>query len=473
MQASSYKMDSRKFYILSFLLSLSVVFYLLVLRSDSLNSSSFLKSLGIDIEQVHISLGSHKYSLNIAWVLKSRASSCYIEFPEFSLYNPDVNTLEYDTPTGGYYLRYIYNLTVVNLEPSQVYQYRIACSDSFTTSRTKQFEMKGPPGDNDKVTVLSLADWSTGYYSDPIDKYSTRAKPNILPFVKNETRDINTYDMIIHAGDFAYDLSSKNGTMGDRYMNSIESIVSKVPYMTTTGNHESHTNFTHYKKLFRTPGPDLFYSFDIGAAHFVMMDSEAFVGRFHTDLMLNQHLDWIVKDLKQNKKPWTIVVSHRPMYCNPNPNCKVCTNSCTIYSHTFTKYLENYFVEYGVDLYISADVHLYERSKPLIKNVTAMEGKNMFVNPPAPIYIVNGVAGNFDRDDSITTITDTLMDWNVVISKALGWGKVTIHNETHLEWEQFAVGQTQVDDPFELENETPRKIDHFWIVKTELDYVRK
>jgi hypothetical protein len=466
-------MDARRFYILSFLLSLSVVFYVLVLRSDSSDSTSFLTSPTIDIEQVHIALGPHKYSVNIAWVLKRQASSCYLEFPDYNLYNPEVNTLEYETTKGGYYLRYIYNLTVENLVPNELYYYRISCSDSFTISRSKQFEMKGPPGDFDKVTFLSLADWSTGYYSDPADNYATRAKPNILPFVLNATRDINEYDIIVHAGDYAYDLSSDGGNMGDRYMNSIQDLVSRVPYMTATGNHESHTNFTHYRKLFRTPGPDLFYSFDLGAAHFIMMDSEAFVGRFHTDLMLKQHYEWIVKDLKANKKPWTIVVSHRPMYCNPNPKCKVCTNSCTLYSHTFTKYLEQHFLDYGVDLHISADVHLYERSKPIIKNATAQEGKDLFKNPPSPIYIVNGVAGNFDRDDSLSNVAENLMEWNVVISKALGWGKVTIHNDTHLEWQQFVVGQTQIDDPFEIENEKPRTLDHFWIVKTGYDYVKQ
>jgi hypothetical protein len=189
--------------------------------------------------------------------------------------------------------------------------------------------------------------------------------------------------------------------------------------------------------------------------------------------MLKQHYEWIVKDLKANKKPWTIVVSHRPMYCNPNPKCKVCTNSCTIYSHTFTKYLEQHFLDYGVDLHISADVHLYERSKPIIKNATAQEGKDLFKNPPSPIYIVNGVAGNFDRDDSLSNVAENLMEWNVVISKALGWGKVTIHNDTHLEWQQFVVGQTQIDDPFEIENEKPRTLDHFWIVKTGYDYVKQ
>lgn len=97
-------------------------------------------------------------------------------------------------------------------------------------------------------------------------------------------------DLVVHAGDYGYDLNSLNGLMGDRFMSSIQDIAAQVPYMTVPGNHESNTNFTHYKNLFKTPGHELYYSFDLGYAHFVMMDSEAFVGRFHTELMLKNHL---------------------------------------------------------------------------------------------------------------------------------------------------------------------------------------
>lgn len=83
-------------------------------------------------------------------------------------------------------------------------------------------------------------------------------------------------------------------------MNEIQPIAGEIPYMTIPGNHESNTNFTHYKTLFKTPGSELYYSFDYGHAHFVMMDSEAFVGRFHTERMLNEHLKWLQHDLEEN-----------------------------------------------------------------------------------------------------------------------------------------------------------------------------
>jgi hypothetical protein len=102
------------------------------------------------------------------------------------------------------------------------------------------------------------------------------------------SHSIYSYDAILHAGDLGYNLDSYSGKMGDDFFNSIQDLVSEFPYMTIPGNHESNLNFTHYRGVTRTPmrSNGFFYSFDLGAAHFVMMDSEAFVGRFHTDLML-------------------------------------------------------------------------------------------------------------------------------------------------------------------------------------------
>lgn len=52
-----------------------------------------------------------------------------------------------------------------------------------------------------------------------------------------ETQD-KLYDAIIHVGDFAYDMDSEEGAVGDQYMRQVESIAAYVPYMVCAGNHE-------------------------------------------------------------------------------------------------------------------------------------------------------------------------------------------------------------------------------------------
>lgn len=213
---------------------------------------------------------------------------------------------------------------------------------------SEEFSFKGPSRESAPVRLISLADWATGVNSDPFDGFSTIPRANILQHLKRDMKSLQAYDGILHAGDYGYDLTSLDGLMGDNYMKSVEPLVSKFPYFTIPGNHESNGNFTHYKELFKTPGTENWYSFDLGHAHFIMMDSEAFVGRFHTDLMLENHVKWIKEDLEKNTKPFTIVLGHRPIYCNPNIKCKVCTNSCTYYCHTLIEHLEELFIQHNV-----------------------------------------------------------------------------------------------------------------------------
>lgn len=46
------------------------------------------------------------------------------------------------------------------------------------------------------------------------------------------------YDAILHVGDFAYDMNTENGKVGDQFMRQIESVAAYVPYMVCAGNHE-------------------------------------------------------------------------------------------------------------------------------------------------------------------------------------------------------------------------------------------
>jgi hypothetical protein len=419
----------------------------------------------LSIGQVHISLGAEPHSMNIAWVLHDFAETCYVQLPEYSLYNPDITSLSYTAYEGGLYSRKIYNVTATRLEPGLKYSYRVHCEKNGIGVQSNEYEFFGPKSNAAEVSVISIADMATGFYSDPFDHYSALPRPNILKFLKDEAAVLGKYDALLHTGDYAYDLSSLNGTMGDNYMTAMQPVIAALPYMTTTGNHESHTNFTHYQALFKTPGAGLHYSFDLGPVHFVMIDSEAYVGRYTTDQKLKEHHDWVKEDLASTHQPWIVMLSHRPIYCNPNPDCKVCTNSCTKYSLTMKEYLEELLVKHKVALFVSADVHLYERTTPVHKNVTVQLGTDRFVDPPAPVYIVNGVAGNFDREDSISNIKDR-MPWNVVADDRLGWGTIYA-NRTHLGWKQYAVGKSQIDDPWWFDRQSPVLIDEFWIEHSE------
>lgn len=45
-------------------------------------------------------------------------------------------------------------------------------------------------------------------------------------------------DSVLHIGDVAYDMADENSTIGDAYMNLVEPLATRVPYMFAVGNHE-------------------------------------------------------------------------------------------------------------------------------------------------------------------------------------------------------------------------------------------
>ena len=57
-----------------------------------------------------------------------------------------------------------------------------------------------------------------------------------LPYLQNGAEN-KLYDMIIHVGDFAYDMYEDNATRGDLFMEQIEPIASTIPYMTCPGTY--------------------------------------------------------------------------------------------------------------------------------------------------------------------------------------------------------------------------------------------
>jgi hypothetical protein len=92
---------------------------------------------------------------------------------------------------------------------------------------------------------------------------------------------------VLHLGDLAYNLESKNGRQGDMFGYMKEDISSRMPYMTIPGNHENYQNTTHYKARYNMPvnyannSTDAFYSFNLGTAHFVMFDTERYLKKVY------------------------------------------------------------------------------------------------------------------------------------------------------------------------------------------------
>ena len=98
-------------------------------------------------------------------------------------------------------------------------------------------------------------------------------------------------DMILHMGDFAYNMDSNNGTTADAFFRNIEPVAARFPYMVCHGNHEDsdvalarfteswrHMPSNRAHPTVRTVNGEApnnwFFSWDEGLVHYVSISTE-------------------------------------------------------------------------------------------------------------------------------------------------------------------------------------------------------
>lgn len=258
------------------------------------------------------------------------------------------------------------------------------------------------------------------------------------------------YTALIHAGDFAYNLKDNNGLVGDEFMEKIQPVAAFLPYMTCPGNHEIDSDtFVHYRHRFSMPGSPwpmtmdkLWYSFNVGPAHFISYSSEVFFTRGGG--FAKTQFEWLVDDLRKankerTKRPWIIAFGHRPMYCSANDG-----DDCTKNVSVVRNGLEELFYGFGVDIVLQAHEHNYERLYPMYKGVVLTTS---YVDPPAPVQIISGAAGSKHGVDPFQKPPKP--HWTAVRMEEAAlnsYGRLHVVNGTHVYWEQLSIHNHAVLD---------------------------
>ena len=153
---------------------------------------------------------------------------------------------------------------------------------------------------------------------------------------------------------------------------------------------------------------------------------------------------------------WIIASGHRPYYTSGGV-CSSCADA-----------FESLFNKYDVDIYFSGHVHWYERLYAIAPGIDitytpasssssssiyltlaylCFSGGEVvstdYVNPTAPIYIVNGAAGNVEGHSTGTKKAYTAL----IDNTDYGYGKLSVNNRTSLTWQYFkATDKSLVDE---------------------------
>ena len=280
----------------------------------------------------------------------------------------------------------------------------------------------------DAVTISTVLPQKFLVYGDMGSSASPPAgSTTVLPWVTAEVHR-SRIDMILHIGDFAYDMDSNNGQNGRLFMNDIQNASAYIPYMVDPGNHEVGYNFAFYTEFFRgmpsNPTPpyttvttdngvapnNWYFSWNLGLVHFVTISSEIY---FDYPNLVASQWNWLKADLQtaaanRTAAPWIIVNGHRSIYCSCDGDCDsdaTALRAGVKQSDGSYRYgVESLLYQYGVDLWINGHEHNYERMYDVEPHeiYTYLSGvtTKTTTNPPGPIYIVTGDAGNYENHES-------------------------------------------------------------------------
>ncbi|KAI8387982.1 Metallo-dependent phosphatase-like protein [Radiomyces spectabilis] len=325
---------------------------------------------------------------------------------------------------------YYHSLNFEPLTPDSVYEYQVGTiSEDNTTSEqwSEIYTVKAPSAKSD-FSFLVAADMGVA---------------NAVSMA-NLQRAMDKHDFIAILGDQGYDMADFNGTKGDDYMNFVQPIYANLPVLTTTGNHESAYNFSHYKNRFsivpyQGSGFDnpMQYSIDYKALHLISINTEVLFDG--TSEEKQTALNWLEADLtkaNQNRRlrSWIVVMGHRPLYCTPQEHTD-CSQKAEFLRHgpfidpqlntSHFGGLEDLFLKHKVDLYLCGHRHNYERTFPVAKN---QRTSTSYAEAPSYFQVISGNSGNYEGPDAMNT--SSIADWSAFRYNGYGFTSIQVSKRT-------------------------------------------
>src|SRR3990167_447445 len=181
------------------------------------------------------------------------------------------------------------------------------------------------------------------------------------------------YDMLMHVGDFAYDIQDLNGTLGDQFFEKMSASSARIPYMVAAGNHEDFMDGYMFDYRFRMPNTQVvpstnpksqqnnYFDFVFKGVYFVTMNFDYLL--FYNPTGMAQAVAWLEDSMiTASNNPnvqWKVFFTHRPIYCNDIQFAA----DCSVNMYLF-KAIEDLLIKYGVQVVLNGHVHIYSRFYP-------------------------------------------------------------------------------------------------------------
>lgn len=234
-----------------------------------------------------------------------------------------------------------FNYTFPILNPNSTIYYQLFDSQNNSWTVQKTFQTS-PPLNTGAFSFVAFGDSRGG-----IDVWQT---------ISNLTNS-KLPDFTVFNGDIVSDANITS--QWDDWFDYGKTFLEKNLVLHALGNHDA-LSVPNYLNNFELPksipvtGTELYYAVPYGEAIFISLDSE-----IPNDVA---QYNWLVSTLQANvSKKWKIVFFHKPFY-TIGPH----VGEMDSYYTTWWKA----FDDYGVDLILNGHDHMYERSKPLNRNIS-------------------------------------------------------------------------------------------------------
>ena len=266
-----------------------------------------------------------------------------------------------------------YTAQIENLSPATEYQFRIVDGENFS----ENFSFKTSSDKKFKAIIFSDSQSAN---------YETWGEVARAAFQKNPDAEF-----FIDLGDIVD--NGEDRFQWQSWFTEIETPLKNLAFVPVLGNHECYNRAwkvrfpAAYVNYFAVPDNGIkdfsrrFYSFDYGAAHFVILDSQwEELEQFAPNLIETQK-KWLREDVAKTDKRWKIALIHKDVLqyrINGRPER---TEGFSDVGVEFMPEFENL----GFDVVFSAHLHTY-RNRGRLKNFAADDG--------GTLYILTGLSGD-------------------------------------------------------------------------------
>lgn len=335
-------------------------------------------------------------------------------------------------------------------EPGKIIFYRFGSAADGLWSDERSFQIPPRSGSDANTYMLVVADVGAtepdnfqSHWSNPLGGESGSCVVSNRTYVR--MRDAPQSQAVLHIGDISY--ATGYLAKWELFMDQVEEVASRTPYMISQGNHERDWPGTgstggtdsggecgfSTQARFRMPTPSgsealEWYSFDLGAVHVVMMDTELSCGKGSDQLV------WLESDLKavdRSLTPWIVVTGHRPMYTVNSGGSKGPDLSNAFCLGAASSDLETLFVKHEVDLCLWGHVHNALATCPVYNGTCVTQPSESTIRPGykylAPVH---AVVGNGGMD--LSGIASHPAPWVAWQTNTWGWNTLTAEGSRNL-----------------------------------------